>query len=628
MRPFLVRLHVRLPSIWRQRLCPVKSNVFRFAKVGARSLLRSRFARVLLPARNRIWPTLGSNSATGERAKQLERQLFGGFSSHALIALEGRHRDPDTSVQEFVAISRTLWRWHRMRGEHGQALQVLKSMARRDPQSAATYDFHLLSLPTMTDAGFANEAIETGIAAIAQFGDSTELEMLIAWAHLALGNEADGLAWFNRAFERQGLAKLRKQDPKRPLSLANLAADAARVTGHEDKLSVIIPAYNCATTLTYALTSIQQQTWTNLEIIVVDDCSSDHTWRVVQDFAASDARIVPLRNETNGGAYYCRNRGLRQATGDLITVHDSDDWSHPEKFAAQIANLYTKGTRCNVSMRTRVTADLRRGLVDRSNALEVDLPSLLLRKETLTLLGGWDEVRVGADRELFNRLAIAFQERPDQVHRDVPLAFGLVNPMSLTGNPFTGFTTLGYGARKEYKEAHHSWHQIEAGRRAPDFRLPRHPRPFPVPNIIRSARREVLSYRTILVSDFSSSNCKSLNLQIIRADGFSSGGAVMHWPCITNAQLPFDVSIRKTLIRFSIPTLVYGDHATCQRLLVSDPICLLHVPDRFAEIVADEAIILIDDGVSKNLIEANFSEVFGRRPCFVERANFTDQLLI
>jgi hypothetical protein len=73
---------------------------------------------------------------------------------------------------------------------------------------------------------------------------------------------------------------------------------------------------------------------------------------------------------------------------------------------------------------------------------------------------------------------------------------------------------------------------------------------------------------------------------------------------------------------------VYGDHATCQRLLVSDPICLLHVPERLAEIVADQAIILIDDGVSKNLIEANFSEVFGRRPCFIKRANFTDELLV
>jgi glycosyltransferase involved in cell wall biosynthesis len=610
------------------QLQSLKCNVVRkFVQRTAKLSLRSRFASVLLLFLHRTWSTLsGAIGYTEQRANELERQLFGGFSSHALLALKNRHQDPDTGLVALFHISRTLWQWHRMHGQHEQALQILMTLAHRDPRTAATYDFHLLSLPTMIDAGLASEAIKDGAAAIARFGESTEIEFSIAMAHLALGDEPGALAWLNRTYDRRGLARLHKQDAEHSLSLANLAADAEAVTECNEKLSVIIPAHNCAKTLSYALPSVQQQAWTNLEIIVIDDCSSDDTWRLIQNFAANDARIVPLRNDVNRGAYYCRNRGLRLATGELVTVHDSDDWSHPQKFAAQIARLHAKGNLCNVSMRIRVTRDFRKGIADRPASLEVDFPSLLLRKEKFALLGGWDEVRVAADRELLNRLAIAFGERPERVCNDVPLAFGLASPLSLTGDPFAGFASLGYGARKEYQEAHRSWHQIEAARRAPDFRLPRHPRPFPVPNIIRSDRREMLSYRTILVSDFS--NSCSINLEIVGAAGFAERGAVMHWPCIANAQRPFNARIRKTLIDTSIPTLVYGDHATCQTILVSNPRCLLHVPDRLAQIVAEDGIILIRDGLDKVMIEENFLEVFGLRPCFIDQGGFTNEVLV
>ncbi len=611
--------------MWRKRLgSNITYALRRLVPKRAKSFLRSRFVSVLLsPQVAALFAPSGEMTAAHRRANERERQLFGGFSSHALTLLELAHRDPNTDLDEFVATSHTLWRWHRMHGEHELALRILKALARRDPQTAATYNFQLLNLPTMIDAGLPSAAIEAGVAAIAQFGASTEIEMSLAWAHLALGDEAGALDWLNRTFERKGLAKLRKQDAGRPLSLANLAADAKTwPTECKDKLSVIIPAHNCVSTLSYALPSVQQQTWTNLEIIVVDDCSSDDTWRVVQDFAASDERVVPLRNEINRGAYCCRNRGLQRATGDLVTVHDSDDWSHPEKFATQIAHLSAKGNLCNVSMRTRVTPNLHKGLAARPAAMEIDFPSLLLRKETLAALGGWDEVRVAADRELFNRLALAFRERPDRIYDDVPLAFGLVDPLSLTGNPFTGFATLGYGARKEYQEAHRSWHQIEAAKAEPDFRLPRNPRPFPVPNIIKPERHKKLSYGMILVSDFSSRNCRDINLRILSANSFAERGAIMHWPRITNAQRAFDPAIRKALIRFSIPTLVYGDKAVCKAVLVTEPECLLHVPDQLAQIAADEGIILVKDG-DKSRIEANFAEVFSLQPRYIKRGLFT-----
>ena len=98
------------------------------------------------------------------------------------------------------------------------------------------------------------------------------------------------------------------------------------------KVSVLLAAFNAAETLPTALSSLQQQTWANLEIIVIDDCSpSQDTVRAAERFSAHDDRIKIVRMPQNCGAYVCRNEGLDLATGEFVTIHDADDWSHPRK---------------------------------------------------------------------------------------------------------------------------------------------------------------------------------------------------------------------------------------------------------------------------------------------------------
>ncbi|MBI5137337.1 MAG: glycosyltransferase family 2 protein [Nitrospirae bacterium] len=102
-------------------------------------------------------------------------------------------------------------------------------------------------------------------------------------------------------------------------------------------VSVIIPAYNREGTIARALDSVLAQTLTDLELIVVDDASTDRTAEVVAAYA--DPRVRLLRHATNRRAAAARNTGIRAALGRYVAFLDSDDEWLPEKLAVQIAAL-------------------------------------------------------------------------------------------------------------------------------------------------------------------------------------------------------------------------------------------------------------------------------------------------
>ncbi|WP_457559293.1 glycosyltransferase family 2 protein [Candidatus Harpocratesius sp.] len=97
-----------------------------------------------------------------------------------------------------------------------------------------------------------------------------------------------------------------------------------------DLISVIIPVYNREKTINRAINSVLHQTYQNFEIIVVDDCSSDQSVKIVKSFIQNDFRIQLLINNINQGPNYTRNRGIKQAQGKYIILLDSDDDWEPE----------------------------------------------------------------------------------------------------------------------------------------------------------------------------------------------------------------------------------------------------------------------------------------------------------
>ena len=93
----------------------------------------------------------------------------------------------------------------------------------------------------------------------------------------------------------------------------------------EKKISIIIPVYNTASLLDRCIASVCGQTYKNLEIILIDDGSTDNSYEVCRKWAEKDDRII-LRHKENGGQSTARNLALDIATGDYIGFVDSDDW--------------------------------------------------------------------------------------------------------------------------------------------------------------------------------------------------------------------------------------------------------------------------------------------------------------
>ena len=103
-------------------------------------------------------------------------------------------------------------------------------------------------------------------------------------------------------------------------------------------VSAIIPAYNAEQFIARTLSSVIEQTYKNLEILVVDDGSKDRTAEIVEQFATKDSRVTLLRQQ-NSGVAKARNLAIENARGEYIAPIDADDLWHPEKIAKQVDKI-------------------------------------------------------------------------------------------------------------------------------------------------------------------------------------------------------------------------------------------------------------------------------------------------
>jgi len=98
-------------------------------------------------------------------------------------------------------------------------------------------------------------------------------------------------------------------------------------------INVIIPVYNAEKTIEKCVESIEANTYKDVEIILVEDCSKDESWKVCKELAEKYAKIKCIRNERNRGVSYTRNQGLKAASGEYIMFVDSDDWVDENYFS-------------------------------------------------------------------------------------------------------------------------------------------------------------------------------------------------------------------------------------------------------------------------------------------------------
>lgn len=113
------------------------------------------------------------------------------------------------------------------------------------------------------------------------------------------------------------------------------------ITTEEDKplVSVILPTYNREKFLKRSIESILNQTYTQFELIIIDDGSNDNSLQLIHQYAQKDNRIIVLANKKNKGISISRNRAYKYAKGRYIMPMDSDDRALPEKLEKQVAYM-------------------------------------------------------------------------------------------------------------------------------------------------------------------------------------------------------------------------------------------------------------------------------------------------
>lgn len=110
------------------------------------------------------------------------------------------------------------------------------------------------------------------------------------------------------------------------------------------KFSVIVPIYNVEKYLSKCIESLVNQTYNNIEIILINDGSQDNSLSIIEKYAATDNRIIPI-SKKNGGLSEARNTGLSIANGDYIAFVDGDDWVEPNMFEVLASHLNSKRTK-------------------------------------------------------------------------------------------------------------------------------------------------------------------------------------------------------------------------------------------------------------------------------------------
>ena len=111
----------------------------------------------------------------------------------------------------------------------------------------------------------------------------------------------------------------------------------------KDLVSIITPTYNCGPFIAETIASAQAQTYTNWEMIIVDDCSTDNTKAIVDEIAEKDPRVKYYCLSENSGAAVARTRAMELAEGEYMAFLDSDDLWMPEKLETQIAFMRDNG---------------------------------------------------------------------------------------------------------------------------------------------------------------------------------------------------------------------------------------------------------------------------------------------
>jgi glycosyltransferase involved in cell wall biosynthesis len=579
----------------------------------------------------------------------LSQALWMGFTTDAVADLERIRRSSDMHAEPVARAAETLARWYTTGAEHERALDrviQVRTFRGANHQRLRVLEHHLLTKLSLFD-----EAERLFAAWGAASPDLHLMQANLCLQRAQSGclpreeADRDRLALIDWVFHRQSLVPI--SELVRPgilefgalASTSQFAPDSA--LGTEDPMvSIVVPAYNAAPTLASSVNSLRASTVSSIEILIVDDASTDATRDVGQALAAEDGRVKVFRHEENLGAYGARNTGLAHARGRYFTVFDADDWSHPQRLERQLQPLQTAGAVGTFSRLARVSPQMEFLLRPYRPMLEPihwSYSSLLISTEGVRRLGGWDPVRAHADSEFIERLRGFYGEDSlVEAEPSVPLSLCLVASTNLTESRGTSMRSVDFGARREYTEQARFWRRLAfAGGEPPS--LVGHPRTsakspfFAAASLAPTGDRGTQTYDLVLGSDLAltggTRRCNLAYLECAKRLGLRVG--IFNMPRYRMRGMgSIDPAYRKLFQLDGVDLLTPEDDVVAKTLLVHHPPVLRNAFTGYPSIRADRHFLLVNqlpwamtDGSSVQYdaleVHRRFKEAFDHEPIWI-----------
>ncbi|MGM8910338.1 glycosyltransferase [Psychrobacter sp. 1U1] len=539
-------------------------------------------------------------------SRDIEKKLWSGFSTYALLGLYNCFGKDNVKNKDKARVAFTLTRWHLVNNQWGKAIECINKIKKYDISLYRSKKLKLLWIESL----IALEEYDKAKGLIDYVLDGKlDSDFICALSNLINESEKSNenfdemrIDQLNKIYTGNDISPLSLLDENKGFVFGNIGCSVLHnVEESEFKISVLMPVYQAEEFIELSINSMLNQTWQNLEIIAVEDCSSDRSWEILEELAAKDSRLKIYRNERNRGAYTTRNRALSLASGDFITVHDSDDWSHPQMLEKQMeVMLNDKSIKITCSYMTRVTPDFKFILRPQRGNLEYvhrSYPSLLIRSEDIKSLGEWDAVSANADDEFIQRARILWGEDSIvDIMQNIPFSFFLVHDNSLTQQAGTSLNSLTFGIRHEYSRQAKFWRENNKDKPLSYTRTSKK-YPFPIPHGLAPKHWEKnIHYDLILISDLSllggTRRCNEGYIKAAEALGWKVG--LFHWPRYDLKTAEIADEYTKLSYNENIDFLVPEDEVTAKLVIIHHPPILNFEIDAVPSITCNKLGILVN----------------------------------
>ncbi|MEA2018885.1 MAG: glycosyltransferase family A protein [Campylobacterota bacterium] len=282
--------------------------------------------------------------------------------------------------------------------------------------------------------------------------------LFLLYNSIKKNKDIEDVQLLEKYFQNRSLYKIKKIDEDKNLYIDNITTKHNdKLSNCDEKVSVIITVYNCASLIYHSVKSILNQTYTNIEIIIINDGSTDGTLDVLNKLEV-DYPNIKILSIKNSGTYVARNVGLTHSTGKYITFHDADDWAHPQRIEQHINQHKNNDCLASLSKLARIQPN---GYFYSPIIYPVDrncMLSLMFDRVVFEKLGYYRTGRFGNDSEYFERIKNFIKK--DVLHIDKVLTICAQRPGSLTTTASTSNQTGKNQKRMHQMKRWRMWHKL------------------------------------------------------------------------------------------------------------------------------------------------------------------------